>query len=293
MATPEVTAPVRTGPARVSVVLVNYKAYRELEVCLATLREKCRAEIIVVDNASSRGEAVPLQLRFPDVIWQCRADNPGFAAGVNAGARLAHGEFLLLLNPDCVVDQDVCGVLAEWLDGQPQVGAVGSLVHDEDGSIQASARRFPDFTTGFAGRTSRLTKWFPHNTFSRRNLLTGPTVGDPILVDWVSGACLMVRRAAFERVGGMDEQFFLYWEDADLCFRLAQAGWRTAYHPGVAVTHLCGRSSQQSARSIRAFHDSALRYFVKHGGWSARVLAPLAYLALQARVGLKLLRRSA
>ena len=108
-------------------------------------------------------------------------------------------------------------------------------------------------------------------------------------VDWVSGACMMVRREAFEAVGGMDEQFFLYWEDADLCFRLSRAGWSTVYNPVAGVTHLTGRSSARARKqSLIAFHRSAFQYFCKHGGRLSRGAAPVVFLALYARLFLKL-----
>ncbi len=276
----------------VSVLIVNYHAYEELAICLDTLHARSAGvEVVVVDHASDAAAVTPLVQRFPGVNWIASSANPGFAAGVNRAARAARGRYLLLLNPDCIVDQDVCGVLSAWLDAHPGVGVAGALVRDSDGTIQASARRFPGLTTGFAGRTSWLTRIAPGNAFSRSNLLTGPDVTAPKTVDWVSGACMMVRRTAFDLVGGMDEGFFLYWEDADLCARLAARGCTTVYHPGVSVTHHCGRSSRASARSVRAFHRSALRYFVKHGGWRARLAAPLAFAALQTRAALVLLRR--
>ena len=171
------------------------------------------------------------------------------------------------------------------------VGIVGPLVREPDASVQASARRFPNVTTGFAGRTSWLSRVWPTNRLTRRNLLTREVLRDPVEVDWVSGACMMVRRTAFEAVGGMDEQFFLYWEDADLCFRLKREGWLTVYNPLVSVTHLTGRSSSRARReSLIAFHRSAFRYFRKHSGLAARAATPLVFLALQTRLFLKLAR---
>jgi hypothetical protein len=182
--------------------------------------------------------------------------------------------------------------LAAWLDLHSDVGAVGPLIREPDGRIQASARRFPTALTGLAGRRSWLTRIHPNNPLSRRNLLTGDHVREPITVDWVSGACVMVRRAAFEAIGGMDQGFFLYWEDADLCRRLANAGWRTMYHPGTSVVHLGGRATEHApTTSLIAFHRSAFRYYWKHGGLMYRALAPLAWLVLNFRLGLKLLAR--
>jgi GT2 family glycosyltransferase len=275
----------------VSILIVNYRAYTELASCLESLR-RFRIddlEVIVVDHSSEPAATAPILQRFPWVRLLAVTTNPGFAAGVNRGACAAKGRHFLLLNPDCVIDEDVAHTLAAWIDEHPRVGAVGPLVREADASIQASARRFPNVTTGFAGRTTWLSRVWPGNRLTRRNLLTREALRDPIEVDWVSGACMMVRRNAFESVGGMDEQFFLYWEDADLCFRLKRAGWSTVYNPTVGITHLTGSSSSLVRRqALIAFHRSAFRYFRKHGGRVARAAAPLVFLALQVRLFLKL-----
>jgi len=274
----------------VSVLIVNYHAYAELDGCLESLERflSDHVEVIVVDNAGDAAEASRVASAFAWVHWIHVDTNPGFAAGVNRAAVAARGRYFLLLNPDCLVNTDVPRILSSWMDDHPSVGASGPLVCESDGSVQRSARRFPDVTTGFAGRTTWLTRLWPENRWTRRNLIASGA-GGPIDVDWVTGACMMVRREAFEAIGGMDEQFFLYWEDADLCFRLKQAGWLTVYNPAVGVTHLTGRSSETSPqRSLRAFHRSAYRYFRKHGGWFARGAAPLVFTILQLRLLLKL-----
>jgi hypothetical protein len=270
----------------VSAIVVNYHAYVELSECLASLVAQTLAalEIIVVDHDSSPTACQPLAARFPSVRFVSRRENPGFAAGVNRGASFAGGRYLYLLNPDATADSDVCRALAAWLDEHPEVGVVGSLVRDADGTIQASARRFPDVTTALGGRTTWLTRIFPSNPLTKRNLLTGIHVRQPMDVDWVTGASMMIRRAAFDAIRGMDAGFFLYWEDADFCRRLADAGWRTAYYPAVGVTHLCGRSSKSSAASVSAFHDSVFRYVRKHGGVLSKLAAPLIFLLVRARL---------
>jgi len=277
----------------VSILIVNYRAYTEAACCLESLQKSLAGdvEVVVVDHASDPTATLPLIQRFPWVRVLTVTGNPGFAAGVNRAARAARGKYFLLLNPDCVVDDDVAHPLAVWLDEHANVGVVGPLVRDPDGSVQASARRFPSATTGFAGRSSWLSRVWPTNRWTRRNLLAREVLSDPVEVDWVSGACMMVRRTAFEAVGGMDEQFFLYWEDADLCFRLKQRGWPTTYNPSVAVTHLTGRSSSRARKeSLIAFHRSAFRYYRKHGGLAARAAAPIVFLVLQTRLFLKLAR---
>jgi GT2 family glycosyltransferase len=126
----------------------------------------------------------------------------------------------------------------------------------------------------------------PRNPLSRRNLpALDAHAGGPVDVDWVSGACVLVRRAAFDRVGGMDEGFFLYWEDADFCRRLQHAGWRTVYWPGVSVRHAGAGSSRHAIdASLVAFHESAYRLFHKHARGPVRLLAPLVRAALRVRL---------
>lgn len=274
-----------------SVLIVNYRAYREVRQCLTSLERFVGddVEVIVVDHDTDHHEAGELGRLFPWLRLDPVAANPGFAAGVNRAARMARGRFLLLLNPDCIFRTDVCRTLAAWLDATPDVGIAGPKILDEDGSIQASARRFPDVTTPFGGRTSWLTRVLPSNSVSRRNLLTGEHVQSAIEVDWVSGACMLIREEAFRAVGGMDEGFFLYWEDADLCRRLKGLGWKTAYQPLVSVTHVCGASSAHApGRSLIAFHRSAYRYYRKHRSTAGVLLAPVVFLGLQIRLMLKL-----
>ncbi len=278
-------------PIRVSILIVHYRTYDELAACLESLQPFLAddLEVIVVDHVSDAVAAAALLRRCPSIRLIPVNLNPGFAAGVNTAARAATGRFLLLLNPDAIVDGNVPQVLAASLEEHPDVAVAGGLVREHDGTVQASARRFPNVTTGFAGRTSWLSRVWPSNPWTRRNLVGRADQSEPMEVDWVSGACMMVRRDAFDAAGGMDEQFFLYWEDADLCFRLKRAGWRTMYYPAVGITHLTGRSSALVRKqSLIAFHRSAFRYFLKHGGRCSRALSPLVFAALYARLGVKL-----
>jgi GT2 family glycosyltransferase len=270
---------------RVSAIIVNYESYAELANCLEALQPQVRAglEVIVVDQGSQPDQATSIAARFPWVRLVQR-DNAGFAAGVNRGAAIARGEYLLLLNPDAIIGEDAIPQLCGWLDTHLTVAVVGPRILNEDGSLQWSARRFPDVTTAIAGRNSWLTRVRPGNWLSRRNV-GATSATEPTETDWVSGACMMVRHDAFEAVGGMDEGYFLYWEDADLCRRLKNVGWRTTYWPGVRVVHSGGRSSQTSPfGAALAFHRSAYRYYLKHGGLVAKIAAPAVGLALLLRL---------
>jgi GT2 family glycosyltransferase len=280
----------------VSFIIVNYRTYEELDVCLSSLAQQRngRLEGTVVDQGADEDAVRELSKRYPWCRFVPMATNQGFAAGVNRGASVSAGKYLLLLNSDCVVRAGLWQTLAEWLDHHSDVAAVGPRIRNEDGTVQQSARHFPDITTVIGGRTSLLTRILPGNWFTRRNLLVADDAPEPIRVDWVSGACLMVRRTAYVAVGGMDEGFFMYWEDADLCRRLKDAGWSTVYHPVAEVLHLGGRASSYSVeRSLVAFHLSAYRYVRKHGGIFSRALAPVALAGLEARLALKLAWRRA
>jgi len=268
-------------------VIVNYRSYEELSRCLASL-EPLRpgfATVIVVDQDSDSASAAAVARAFPWAVILARQTNDGFAKGINAGAASGHAPFLVLLNPDCVASSDFVARLVDFAVEHPEAAIVGPRIRNADGTLQGSARRFPDWSTFIAGRSSWLTKKFPKNPLSRWNL---PALAEGVgtsRVDWVSGACMLVRRDAFDQAGGMDERFFLYWEDADLCRRLGELGWRTIYFPDAEVVHVGGRSSVHAYReSLAAFHASALMLFRKHARWPASWLAPLLYVVLQARL---------
>ena len=275
----------------VDVVIVNYRSYDELARCLESLKSNAPAvwRVVVVDHESNLSAAARISARFPDVEIVERSTNEGFATGVNLGARLTNAPFLLLLNPDCVVEAQAVDRLLAYAQERPDAAVIGPRIVNPDGSLQGSARRFPGISTAIAGRSSWLTRRFPTNSLSRRNLpcLSGTTT--PLDVDWVSGACMLVRRRAFEDIGGMDERFFLYWEDADLCRRLKERGWRTVYLPHATIVHVGGQSSIHAYReSLAAFHESAFILFRKHATGPARLCAPLVYLLLQLRLRLLL-----
>jgi len=268
-------------------VIVNYRSYEELSRCLSSL-EPLRGRLAtatVVDQESDSASAAAVARAFPWAVLLERRTNDGFATGINAGAAPGHAPFLLLLNPDCVAGADFVARLIDFAAAHPEAAIVGPRILNADGTIQGSARRFPGWSTFIAGRSSWLTKRFPKNPLSRWNLPALAEGAGPSRVDWVSGACMLVRRDAFEQAGGMDERFFLYWEDADLCRRLDELGWRTIYFPDAEVVHAGGRSSVHAYReSLAAFHTSALKLFRKHARWPARWLTPLLYVALQARL---------
>jgi GT2 family glycosyltransferase len=268
-----------------AVLIVNYRAYGDLRRCLESLVPHVAAddEIVVVDyecDGTRLARAIDVPVR---VVTVPRPDNLGFAAGVNLAARQTRAAFLMLLNPDTIVEGPVIRTLETWLASHPDAGVAGPRVLNADGTVQPSARRFPGITTLFGGRTTWLTRRFPKNWLSRRNLLTEDAQA-PVDVDWVSGACLMTRRDVFDSVGGFDEAFFLYWEDADYCRRVARAGFRSVYVPTAPVRHVVGASADHNhANAIRAFHASAFRLYWKHASIAGRLGAPVARVGLWLR----------
>ena len=270
----------------VSVLIVNYRVYDDLDQSLAALEGVLTAddEIIVIDNESDQARLSALQARHPRVRSIASATNLGFAAGVNRAARDARHPMLLVLNPDALVKGSVVETLAAWLRDHPDTGVVGPRIFNPHGTVQPSARRFPGISTAIGGRTSWLTERFPNNWISRRNLL-GLDGTDPIDADWIAGSCFMTTRKAFDAAGGFDESFFLYWEDADYCRRLQALGFKSTYLPNVSVQHSGGRSSALVPRlAIQSFHRSAVHLYVKHGGPLTRLSAPLIAGAMRLRM---------
>ncbi|VTR65000.1 putative Glycosyltransferase, group 1 family protein [Desulfosarcina cetonica] len=162
---------------------------------------------------------------------------------------------------------------------------MGPMVLNANGSVQGSARSFPTPLTSLFGRNSPITKLYPNNSITRSNILTWRSFNNqPVEVDWVSGACMVVRRAALETVGGFDERFFLYWEDTDLCRRIKNAGWKIIYFPKIKVTHFVGKSSKYAPyHSIYQFHKSCYYLWSKNTKLPLSILLPFAFLSLMIR----------
>ena len=249
-------------------------------------------DVIAVDNASTDGSADALAaVRGLDLLRHAR--NVGFGAACNAGAARSRSPWVLFLNPDCGLEPEVVPALLSTAVGDPACVALGPRILDPDGATQGSARGDPSMLAGVLGRTGALTRVLPGLQKVARQVVWPealPPGGTSIAVDWLSGACLLVRRDAFEAVGGFDPAFFLYWEDADLCRRLRARGGTIRYVPGVSVRHVVGQSSRHAPEaSLRAFHESAYRYYTRWNApsaWDPR--RPITRLLLAARLRARL-----
>lgn len=276
---------------RASVLIVGFHTHDEISRCLASIEaHEPDVEVIVVDHDADPVRGRELSRAHPQLTYDPQSENRGFAAGINRAARRATRPLLVILNPDVELRAPIVHTLAACLASHPDAAIVGGLVREADGRVQASARRFPDLSTAFGGRTSWLTRVAPGNPLTRRNLASTNVQAGCSEVDWVTGAFMMVRREVFESLGGFDERFFMYWEDSDLCLRALKAGWKTMYEPRAEVLHFTGRASRHApVRSLVAFHRSVFHHYWKHASWMARLAAPLVAAGLLGRFGLKLL----
>ncbi len=214
------------------VIIVNYESTPVLLRCLESI-EKAAAgysiRVFVQDNASKDGVERVLELH-PKVELTVNEHNLGFARAVNQGLERGSSPYVLILNPDTLVEAGFFESVLEFMETHPDVGILGPKILDHDGTVQGSARSFPTPLTALFGRKSLLTRVFPNNRITRENILTTRCDGStPMEVDWVSGACLVARRTAIDAVGPMDDRFFMYWEDADWCRRVVAraGGWST------------------------------------------------------------------
>lgn len=258
----------------ISVIIVNWCTREELRACLSSLTEanSHRAEIIVVDNASTDGSAEMVRETFPDVYVMENAANLGFAKAANQGIRRSRGRYVLLLNPDTIVNKGALTSLVRFGDENPDVGIFGPRILNPDGTLQYSCRRFPTLAAAMF-RNTILGKLFPRNRYTREYLMSEWDHSKPRDVDWVSGAAMVIRRELLEDIGLLDETFFMYCEDVDICYRARQKGWRVAYHPEAVVVHAIGRSSDRVAnRMIVEFHKSMYLFYRKHYAGDSNIL---------------------
>jgi GT2 family glycosyltransferase len=270
------------------VIIVNYNS---TDFLLSSLRSlygaigRMEARILVQDNGS-RDDASRICGIFPSVFLKKHAVNKGFARAANEGMKDSAGRYILLLNPDTYATNGFLLPILQYMEDNQEVGIVGPRITNKDGSIQGSARSHPSLLTALFGRSSFLSKVFPRNPVTRRNLIDRCCEGlSPIEVDWVSGACMVVRRDAINDVGPLDERFFMYWEDADWCRRMREKGWKVMYFPQSRVVHFVGGSSEQlRMRSILEFHKSAYRLFDKYPGNFSWVLKPMVVGVLALRL---------
>lgn len=263
----------------VSIVIVNWNTRDLLLACLASLPEAVNglhAEIWVVDNNSTDDSVAALRDTYPHVHLIVNEENLGFATANNQAIRSSQGRHVLLLNSDTVALPGSITTLVRFLDQHPHIGIAGAQLLNGDGSLQLSWASFPTIWSELRGKNVRV----------RRPYVTQD--GSPAYaVDWVGGACLLIRRAAVDQIGLLDEAFFMYSEEADWCFRVKQQGWRVCYYPAAQVIHFGGQSSKKASTRMKCqLYQSKLLFFTKHyGPRRAQLLSILLQLLFLSKAG--------
>ena len=245
-----------------SICIVNWCTGDFLKNCVESilnLSTKIQYEIILVDNHSSDNSFEIVKESYKEnekIIFLGQSENLGFAAGNNLALEHSRGRYVVLLNPDTVVHAGALDHAIAFLDDHLNCGILGPKLLNPDNTLQPSVRSFPSVKTA-------LIQAFPF----LKNVGFNDDINYEILqyVDQPSGACLFVRREAIEEVGGLDEQFFMYYEEVDWCFRIAKVGWEIIYNPKILITHFGGQSSIKNL-DVRIVHNnkSKIRYFKKH-----------------------------
>jgi N-acetylglucosaminyl-diphospho-decaprenol L-rhamnosyltransferase len=275
----------------ISCVIVSYNVRDLILRCIASLKADGVHDIVVLDNASSDGSPEAIAASDPDVRLLTLETNTGFGGGVNRAVARTTTPYVLVTTPDVVVEPGSTKALRTVLDELPDVGLVAPRVLTPAGDLYPSVRRFPSLVDA-AGHAFLHFVW-PSNPFSARYKMSDWDHGVAADADWVAGTHFLVRREAWEAVGGFDEQFFMFVEDVDLCWRLQEAGWRVRYEPASTVVHEISSSTDQTPyRMIAEHHRSLYRFNRKRVRGPRRALLPAIGGALVVRMLLAWLQRS-
>lgn len=268
-----------------SIILVNWNTRQILRDCLQSIYEQTRGisfEVIVVDNASTDGSSQMVREQFSDVILIENTQNRGFAAANNQAIVRAKGQFILLLNSDTVVlDNALCKTL-EFARQHPEAGVVGCRVLNADGTLQPSCFMYPS-VLNLLLLTTYLSRLFKQHRFFGRERMTWWDRSDEREVEVVTGCFMLIRRETMERVGLLDEDYFMYGEETDWCYRVHLAGWKLLFTPRAEIIHLGGASSKKvRPQMILQLRGSILLFMKKHRSmpayWAACMLVGLFFL---------------
>ena len=243
---------------KLSVVIVSYNVRRFVEQCLDSVHkasEGIETEVFVVDNASQDDTVEAIGKEYPWVRLIANDDNLGFARANNIAIRQSVGEYVLLLNPDTIVAEQTLRQAVDFMDAHPKAGGVGVRMHNADGTLAPESRRA--IPTPWVSCLKML-------GFTRRYYMSHLSWDEPGRIEVISGAFCLLRRKALDRIGLLDEDFFMYGEDIDLSFRLLKGGWENWYVP-CDIVHFKGESTQKSTfRYVHVFYQAMLIFFRKH-----------------------------
>ena len=278
-----------------SIIIVNWNVRVFLTECLKSIFSCPKGrefEVIVIDNASEDGSIKMITQQFPQVRLILNKSNKGFAKANNQGLREMGGEFALLLNPDTIVREEAIDKMVEFMKENDDVGILGPKIINPDGSSQASAFSYPtlidDIILGFRSNLLFTGKFISHYHSRLYHL-----PNHPFRVDWVSGACLMIRKKTIEDIGLLDERFFLFAEDLDWCLRAKNGGWKVIYFPRACIVHYGGQSTKKNLQiKIWSFYFKRF-YFAKkyRGRFSMGFLKFVSFFELLAKIFIVKMKR--
>ncbi len=278
---------------KLSVIIVNYNVRYFLEQALLAVRRAAKrlpTEVIVVDNNSVDDSVAMVREKFPEVQLICNQDNPGFAIANNQAIQLANGEYVLLLNPDTVVEEDTFERCANFMDQRPQAGGLGVRMIDGGGRfLPESKRGFPTPMVAF-WKSFGMSRLFPKSrVFNRYHL--GYLAEDEVHeVEVLSGAFMWLRRSVLDEIGVLDENFFMYGEDIDLSYRIVLAGYKNFYFPETTIIHYKGESTKKgSLNYVKTFYQAMIIFARKHfQGGQAKLFVGMLQVAIYLRAALTL-----
>lgn len=262
----------------VSIVIVSWNTRDILRDCLQSVYEQAgdvNFEVIVIDNASIDGSVEMVRYEFPEVTVIENSENRGFAAANNRGIAVAKGRYVLLLNSDTIVLENAIAGTVSFADAHPTAAVVGCRVLNPDKTLQPTCFMFPSLLNMFLS-SSYLYKLFPRNRFFGREAMTWWDRQNIREVDVVKGCFMLIRKEAIREVGVMDEQYFMYCEETDWCYRFKRTGWNTLYNPGTEIIHLGGASTGQIAgEMLLQLRASRLIFLRKHKSLAVYTIACL------------------
>lgn len=255
-----------------SIAIVNWNTKELLEVCLSSVfatLDGIEAEVIVVDNCSSDGSVEMVAINYPQARLYALSSNTGFARANNLAFSRSNGDCFLMLNSDTIVFPGSLKTLVDFLRDHPEAGAVGCKLLNADGTLQRSCSPFPTPLTELLDALY-LSKLCPKSKLLGRYAMSYWDFSTVREVDFAGGSCLALRREALDQVGLLDENFFMYSEEADLCYRLKQGGWKILFTPDASIIHLGGGSSKMDVkRTLLDLYRSKHTFMLKHYGAGA------------------------
>ncbi len=278
-----------------SVIIVNYNVKEFLKNLIDSIKKASQnlfIEIIVIDNASDDGSVEFIREKIPEIILIANKSNEGFGKANNQGLKIAEGKFILLINPDTLVAEDTFIKMMDFFNANPQAGMAGCKILNPDGTLQLACRRsFPGPWTAFT-KVTGLSTIFPKSKLFARYNLTYLDENQTYEVDAISGSFMMLRKEVLDKVGGFDEQFFMYGEDLDLCYRIQKAGFKIYYVHSTQIIHYKGESTKRSVLDETKIFYQAMHLFVKKHLSSSLIVEMILRFAIAIRTVLAFIGKS-